>query len=201
MFHNGRHHRHDVFEDGQFDFERLPHLLRAHHRRARPEPRSSDDYDTEDFPGYLEGRGTRRGINLGIGGRHRMRRADLDRGHGQHNGHNARSLAIRIPMRAAEPQVDLDEMFLFPQSMLHVTVHVKRHGEREEVFRAAVPSSLTADEILAAVGLRSQPGYHVLVGWRNGSLMEEMPRDGRLASVVRRTGREPSCLYIERRRH
>lgn len=201
MFHNGRHHRRGVFEDNLFDFDRLPHRREGCRRRARPDLWSSDAYDDEYFPSDFEGYGIRTGVNLGIGGRHRMRREDLDRGHGLHNGHNTRALALRIPARAPEPQVDLDEAFLFPQHVLHVTVHVKRHGDHGEVFRAAVPSSLTADEILAAVGLRGHSGYVVVVAWRGGGLVEEMPRDGRLASVVRRTGREPNCLYIERRRH
>lgn len=210
MFHDGRHHRHGGFEDNLFEFERRPHRARGRRRQARPDPWSSDDYDHENFLSNFEDYGTRRATGLGSGGRHRMRRADLDRadmeraygrGHGLHNGHNTRSLALRIPMRAPEPRVDLDEAFLLPQHVLHLTVHVKRHGDHEEVFRAAVPSSLTADEILAAVGFRIDSGYRVLVTCRNGSIIEEMPPDVRLASVVRRTGREPGCLYIERRRH
>lgn len=210
MFHDGRHHRHGVFEDNLFEFERRPHRARGRRRQARPDPWSSDDYDQENFLSNFEDYGTRRATGLGSGGRHRMRRADLDRadmeraygrGLGLHNGHNTRSLALRIPMRAPEPRVDLDEAFLLPQHVLHLTVHVKRHGDHEEVFRAAVPSSLTADEILAAVGFRIDSGYRVLVTCRNGSIIEEMPPDVRLASVVRRTGREPGCLYIERRRH
>lgn len=210
MFHNGRHHLHDVFENNPFEFEGQAHRVGGRRRRARLDPWSSDDYDNEDFISDFEGHDIRRAMGLGIGGRHRMRHADLDRldrerrlgrGHGLHDGLNTRSLALRIPLRAAEPQVDLDEAFLFPRHLLHLTVHVKRHGDQGELFRAAVPSSLTADEILAAVGLRGHNGYRVLLAWRNGSLREEMPRDGCLASVVRRMGREPSCLYVERRRH
>ena len=205
MFHNGRQHRHGVFENNVFGFEPLPRPLRGRRRRARPDPWSSDDYRIDDVPSNFEGRDIRRAMGLGIGGRHRMQQANLEtglgRGHGLHNGHNTSSLDLRIPLRAAEPQVGVDEAFLFPQDILHLAVHVKRHGDHGEVFRAAVPSGLTADEILAAVGLRSHTGYRVLLAERNGSLIEEMPRDGRLWSVVRQTGREPSCLYIERRRH
>ena len=210
MFHSNRRYRHGVFEDNPFDLERLSQLLRGRRRGGRPEPWSSEDLDDEDFPSDFEGRGRRRAMGLGLGGRHRMMRADLDRREveralgrerGLRDGQNTRALALRIPLRASEPQIDLDEAFLFPQDLLHLTVRVRRHDDGGDVFRAAVPSSLTAAEILTAVGLRSHAGYRVLVAWRSVSLQEELPLDSRLASLIRRTEREPSHLYIERRRH
>ncbi len=132
-----------------------------------------------------------------------LRRGHRPRGAGTHNEHHTRSVALRMPSRAPQPQISHDEVFLFPQHILHLTVHMERHGGRLETFRAAVPSGLTAEEIMMSVGLSDSLGYRVVLRWTHGEdhmRVQELSRDSRLSSVVRQVGRRPSILHIEGRR-
>ncbi|MCJ1364430.1 hypothetical protein MMC16_003541 [Acarospora aff. strigata] len=212
MFPNNRYggvHRYGGLADDLFTLNDLHHRSRGGGRRARSNPWRFDSDNSNGLHSDFEEDDLRNTTDASIGGHRRTRRARLDDlntegGYGLFNngriysGHHRRSLLVRIPPRAPDPQISHDELLLFPQHILHLTMHVMRHSDQREVFRAAVPSSLTPDEILASVGLHSHSGYRVLFAWRNGLSMEEVPRDSRLASVIRRTGREPSSLYIER---
>ncbi len=207
----GGAHRHGGFEN---DLLRAPVQRRAgeRRRRARSNSWSSDSSDNEEIHSDYERHELRRARGMGLGGHRRLRSPGIDgfgreralgRVHGMHDDgmHNTRSFAVRIPSRAMEPQVSLREVFLFPQHILHLTIHMERHAGQREAIRAAVPSNLTAEEVLSSVGLQSHNGYRVLLASGSGTAPEEIARDSRLGSITRRMGREPRHLYIHRRRH
>ncbi|KAI9872242.1 MAG: hypothetical protein M1830_001873 [Pleopsidium flavum] len=206
----GRAHRHGGFENDLFG----GHLQRGageRRRRARSGSWSSGSSDSEGFHSDYGRYALRRARGMRMGGHRRLRSPGLDgfgregvlgRLHGVHDDgmHNTRTFAVRIPARAMQPHIIPGEVFLFPQHILHLKIHIERDNGQSEAFRAAVPSNLTIDEVLTAVGLQSHNAYRVLLGSSSSTAPEEISRDSRVGSVARRMGRDPRHLYVQRRR-
>lgn len=206
----GLHHFHGFAHDQPH--VRPPRRGGERRRRARSNSWSSDEYDSAGFHSDYERPQLGGALNPEMGGQRRLRSPGiggfgreraLGRGHDMDDdgAHSTRSLAVRIPLRASEPQIHPDEVFLFPQHIIHLTIHIDRHAGQSESFRAAVPPNLTGNEVLASVGLPNHSGHRVLLAPSAGTPREEMPLSSRLNSSARRLRSAPRHLYIQRRRH